>query len=60
MSNILVIMTSYDKARNSGATHKQAMEIERLSHDGMLCRSGGLHAEGVGIPYNVWRRCCNV
>lgn len=53
-------MTTYDKARNSGATHKEAMEIERLSNDGMLCRNSGLHAENAGISYDVWRRCCNV
>ena len=53
-------MVSYDKARNSSATHKEAMKIEQLSHDKMLCRDGGLYAEGAGIPYNVWRRCCNV
>lgn len=51
-------MTIYDKARLFGVTHKQAMEIERLSHDKMLCRDGGLYAEGAGIPYDVWRRCC--
>jgi hypothetical protein len=52
-------MTTYDKSRNNGATHKQAMEIERLSHDKMLCRDCGLYAEGAGIPYDIWRRCCN-
>lgn len=52
-------MTSYDEARNSGADHKTAMIIERLSHDKMLCRNGGLHAENAGIPYNVWRRLCD-
>jgi hypothetical protein len=51
-------MTTYDEARNSGANHEEAKKIERLSHDGMLCRSGGLHAENAGIPYDVWRRCC--
>lgn len=52
-------MTTYDEARNSGANHEQAMKIERLSHDKMLCRSGGLHAENAGIPYDVWRRLCD-
>lgn len=53
-------MTTYDEARNAGANHEEAKKIERLSHDKMLCRDGGLYAEGAGIPYNIWRRCCNV
>jgi hypothetical protein len=51
-------MTIYNEARNKGASHEEAKRIEQLSHDGMLCRSGGLHAENSGIPYDVWRRCC--
>lgn len=52
-------MTSYDEARNAGATHKQAMQIEKLAQDKMLCRSGGLHAESAGIPYHIWRKLCD-
>jgi hypothetical protein len=53
-----MFMLIYDKARISGASHEEAKKIERLSHDGMLRRSGGLHAENSGIPYDIWRRCC--
>lgn len=51
-------MISYDEARNKGASHDEAKKIETLSRDGMFCKSGGLHAEGAGIPYDVWRRLC--
>jgi hypothetical protein len=49
-------MTTYDIARNAGATHDEARIIGRLSRDGMLHSSGGLHAEKAGIPYDVWRK----
>jgi len=48
----------YDTARNVGANHKEAIKIERLSHDGMLYTNGGLYAEKAGIPYDIWRRMC--
>jgi hypothetical protein len=51
-------MSVYDRARNHGASHSEAKQIERLHFDGMLCRNAGLHAENAGVSYDVWRRLC--
>ena len=49
----------YDQARNNGASHTEAKQIERLHFDGMLCRNAGLHAEKSGIPFDLYRRMCH-
>ena len=51
-------MITYEEARDKGLSVKESQIVERLSHDGVLCKDGGLHAEYAGLSYDSWRRLC--